>query len=187
MMKLVLQPLLWAGMLAIAASAQTRPASAPVAVGEKVPEFSVRDLQGRTWKLSELQKQTKGGVVSLTFWCSFCHSCRHIDASVNELAKAQQGKAAVVLVDASAGETAERVQSFAQKKGLTLPILMDAEGKSADLFGVKVTTTTLVIDGSGVLRYRGRFEQNGQALAQEAIAAVAAGKPVATRETQPKG
>jgi hypothetical protein len=42
-----------------------------VAVGEQVPDFSVKTLDGKTVKLSELQKdekRTKQGVVVLSFW-----------------------------------------------------------------------------------------------------------------------
>ena len=50
-----------------------------VTVGEKVPDFAVRALDGKAVKLSQLQKdegRTKQGVVVLSFWCSTCSSCR---------------------------------------------------------------------------------------------------------------
>lgn len=40
--------------------------------GQAVKDFEVADLSGKVWKLSELQKMTESGVVSLTFWCTFC-------------------------------------------------------------------------------------------------------------------
>lgn len=76
----------------------------------------------------------------LTFWCSFCHSCRHVEEDLDQLAKEYKGKAAVFALDASAGETAEAVAQFAREKGLTLPILLNSDGSVADLFGTKVTT-----------------------------------------------
>src|SRR5262245_42908412 len=48
-----------------------------VAVGEKVPDFSVQTLDGENLKLTELQrdeKRTKTGIVALSFWCSTCSS-----------------------------------------------------------------------------------------------------------------
>jgi peroxiredoxin len=160
---------------------------ARVAVGEKVPDFSVTDLSGKPRKLSDLQKSTPSGVVSLTFWCSFCHSCRHMEARLQELARAQRNKAAVVAVDASAGETAERVRAFAKEKGLALPILLDAEGRTADLFGVGVTTTTVVIDRKRVLRYRGQFAGRADAFAEDALKAVLTGGAVLQKETPLQG
>lgn len=159
----------------------------PLAVGDPVPDFVVRDLQGKTHRLSDLRKQTRSGIVSLTFWCSFCHSCRPVETRLDRFARDHKDQAVVAAIDASAGETAAGVAAFARKKGLSLPILMDAPGKAADLFGVKVTTTTVVIDGKGVLRYRGQFQEGDQMLAGAALKAVLAGEPVARQETPQRG
>lgn len=159
----------------------------PLAVGDPVPDFAVRDLQGKTHRLSDLRKQTKSGIVSLTFWCTFCHSCRPVEARLDRFARDHKDQAVVAAIDASAGETAAGVAAFAKKKGLSLPILMDAPGKAADLFGVKLTTTTVVIDGQGVLRYRGQFLDGDQMLAGDALKAVLAGQPVTRKETRQRG
>jgi peroxiredoxin len=172
-------------LLATSSVAQTKPE--PVAVGEKVPDFVVQDLRGKTRKLSELQKESPSGLVSLTFWCSFCHSCRHMEARLDQMAKSMHGKAVVAAVDASAGETAEGVSAFVKQKGLTVPVLMDGKGAAADLFGVRVTTTTVVIDGKGILRYRGRFADGSQPHAENALQAVLAGKNVPKAETALQG
>jgi peroxiredoxin len=163
------------------------PGPAPLAIGDQVPDFEVRDLQGKTHRLSDYRKQTKSGVVSLTFWCSFCDSCRVVEDRLNRFAQENKSRSVVAAIDASAGETAAGVSAFAKKKGLALPILIDAPGKAADLFGVKVTTTTVVIDRNGILCYRGRFLDGDKALAGDALNAVLAGKPVNLKETPQRG
>jgi peroxiredoxin len=158
-----------------------------VAVGEKAPDFSVSDLAGKTRTLAELRKSAPSGVVSLTFWCSFCHSCRHMEKHLDQLARRYRGQAAVAALDASAGDTPERVQAFVKEKGLSVPILMDAPGRTADLFGVGVTTTTVIIDADGVLRYRGQFAHGQETYAEDALKAVLAGKAVPRHETDLRG
>jgi thiol-disulfide isomerase/thioredoxin len=162
-----------------------------VAIGEKVPDFSVRTLDGKTAKLSELQQdktRTQQGVVVLSFWCSTCSSCRRVEHRLDKLAKDYQGQAAVIALDANAGETAKGVAAFAKQKGLALPIVLDPGGRTADLFGTEVTTTTVVIDGKGVLRYCGRFGQGEEAASAEAsVKAVLAGKEVAVKTTPHEG
>jgi thiol-disulfide isomerase/thioredoxin len=156
-----------------------------VTVGAKVPDFSVRTLDGKTVQLSELQKdqkRTKEGTVVLSFWCSTCSSCRRVEPHLDKLAKDYEGQAAVIALDANAGEAAEKVAVFAKEKGLALPIVLDPSGRTADVFGTEVTTTTVVIDGKGVLRYCGRFWQS-----EEALKAVLAGKEVAVKTAPHEG
>lgn len=160
-----------------------------IAIGDKVPDFEVT-IDGEKLKLSELQKNTsitEDGTLVLTFWCSFCHSCRHVEHALDELANHYKGKVGIIALDASAGETTEGVAEFAKQRELTLPIALDASGAAADILGTRVTTTTLVIDKSGVLRYRGQFGDGEHAFAQDALQAVLAGEDVPVSETRQKG
>ena len=160
--------------------------SKKIAIGDKVPDFEVT-IAGKTWKLSELQKNatmTGDGTLVLTFWCSFCHSCRHVEHALEALAKQYHGTVGVLALDASAGETTEGVAEFAKQRELTLPIALDGSG---DIFGTRVTTTTVVIDKTGVLRYRGQFGDEEHAFAHDALRAVLAGEDVPVQETRQKG
>ena len=158
-------------------------------IGEVVPDFEV-SLDGKAYKLSELQANkdlTADGTLALTFWCSFCHSCRDVEADLDKLATELKGKAGVVAIDASVGETQEEIDEVRKRKGLTLPIAINADASVADLFGIKVTTTTVVIDSEGVLRYCGQFADRDHKYAAEALAAVMAGSDVAVPESAHRG
>ena len=160
-----------------------------IAIGDKVPDFEVT-IAGKTRKFSELQKDvtmTEDGTLVLTFWCSFCHSCRHVEHPLDELAKQYRGKVGVLALDASAGETTEGVAEFAKESELTLPIALDNRGAAADIFGTRITTTTVVIDKTGVLRYRGQFGNPQHPFAHDALQSVLAGRDVAVEETKQKG
>lgn len=160
-----------------------------IAIGDVVPDFEVT-INGTSRKLSELQNDaslTEDGTLAFTFWCSFCHSCRDVEADLDKLATKYKGKVGVIALDASAGETMETVTEFATKKGLSLPIALNSDGTAADLFGISKTTTTVVIDSNGVLRYRGRFQDDEHAYADNAIVAVLAGSDVVVKETAHRG
>lgn len=159
----------------------------PLKIGDKVPSFTVTDLAGKSWSLAELQKRTESGVVSLTFWCTFCHSCRMMDAQFQKLSGDYKDKAAVLGLDANAADTAKKVENFARDKKFTVPVYMDPGNKVADLFGVRLTTTTVVIDKAGVLRYRGQFGKDDSPHARNAISALLEGKEVSVKETAPAG
>ena len=46
------------------------------------------------------------------------------------------------------------MRSFAAELGVSYPLLIDAEGKSAAIYGVTDVPRTYVIDRSGIVRYR---------------------------------
>jgi thiol-disulfide isomerase/thioredoxin len=168
-----------------------RHAAAPIAIGAKLPDFPLRDLDGRAVTFKDLQKEarrTSQGVVVLCFWCSTCPSCRRVEHQLDKLAQDYEGQALVVALDANAGETPDAVRAVATKIGLKLPIFLNADGQAADLVGTKVTTTTVVIDGDGVLRYCGRFSDGDRrAFAEDALRAVLAGNEVAVKTTPNDG
>ena len=71
-----------------------------LAIGEVVPDFEVT-LDGKVWRLSELRANkelTADGTLALTFWCSFCHSCRDVEMDLDKLASELKGKAGVCLL-----------------------------------------------------------------------------------------
>lgn len=161
-----------------------------VKVGDRVPDFSVQTLDGKRVKLSELQKdksRTKTGVVVLSFWCTTCHSCRHVEKQLAKLHKDHAGQAAVIALDANADDTAEGATAYVKKHALALAVVLDPSGQTADLFGTQRTTTTVVIDGDGVLRYCGQFRQKGGGSVEAALRAVLAGEEVAVKTTPHMG
>ncbi len=160
-----------------------------IAIGDIVPDFEVT-IDGMPRRLNELQKDanlTEDGTLMLTFWCSFCHSCRDVEADLDRLATKYKGRVGVIALDASAGETMDRITEFARNKGLSLPIALNPDGAVADMFGITTTTTTVLIDSKGVLRYRGRFHDDEHAYADNAIVAVLAGRDVLVKETAHRG
>ena len=110
-----------------------------------------------------------------------------MEADLDKLATTYKGRVGVIALDASAGETAEAVAKFAAKKKLSIPIALDSRAATADLFGVRTTTTTVVIDSKRVLRYRGRFSDDEHAYAENAIVAVLAGSDVVVKQTAHRG
>jgi thiol-disulfide isomerase/thioredoxin len=164
--------------------------SDPMAVGQKVPDFSVVDLSGNKVTLAQIQKDAKRmqkGVVVLSFWCSFCGSCRKMEGRLGKLQKQYEDRVVVIALNASAGETAEKVRAFTTKNGLGLTVLLDPTGRTADVFGSRVTTTTVILDSAGVLRYRGQFADGEHAYAEEALREVLAGKDVRVKTTPLQG
>ena len=162
----------------------------PLAIGQATPDFAMKTLTGKTVKLRELasdKKNNSSGITVLTFWCSFCGSCRRVEYPLSRLATKYRGKVAIMAVDSSVGESGSDVAAFLKEKKLTMPVMMDTTGRVADLFGAKMTTTTVIIDAQGKLRYFGQFKQGQTNLVEDAIQAVLAGNKPPHNKTAERG
>jgi thiol-disulfide isomerase/thioredoxin len=118
----------------------------PVA-GQAAPDFSFEDAAGTTFSLSDFQ----GRVVMLNFWATWCGFC------VMEMPFMQQvydewPDEDLVILAVDVGESAEIVATFLQDNGISLPVLLDMEGKVAVLYGVRGIPRTLFIDKDGFIR-----------------------------------
>lgn len=184
-MKRLISTALLGALLALGAVAE--PASVPVAIGAKAPDLSVQDLSGQVRTLDDLRKDSPSGVVVLCYWNTACHCSREMEGRLASLAASLKGKAAVAAVDATRADTPALVKAYASRTGLSVPLLLDPRGQVAARFGVRFTTTTLVIDGQGTLRYRGQFDRGRARYAEDAVKALLAGKPIPQPETDAEG
>jgi len=178
--------------------------SAPPAarVGEAAPDFALRDLDGNEVRLSSF----RGKRVVLEWWnpgCPFVDKA-HTVGSLKTLAREATAKGIVWLaVNSGApgkqGHGVEANREGAKRYGLAHPILLDESGAVGRRYGATRTPQMVVIDEKGVLVYAGAIDNSPDAEGQspeggalrnhvaEALASLAAGKPVPIAETKPYG
>ncbi len=130
---------------------QTQPpasseSTAQTEVGSTMPEYSALNLDGSKFDLAA--KRDK--VVLLNVWATWCGPCRY---EIPELQKLHELYAprGLEVVGVSVDESGvDAVRSFvAEQKKMTYPIVLDAEGKIANLLETSVLPTTVVVDRSG--------------------------------------
>ncbi|MGH7177629.1 MAG: redoxin domain-containing protein [Tepidisphaeraceae bacterium] len=116
-------------------------------VGNPAPDFALADLDGKQVSLSDL----KGNVVVSDFFATWCPPCRASLPHLDKLAAAHRGKGVVVYaIDLS--EDREKVLQFITDQKLSLPVLLDSEGKTARSYLVQPIPQTVVIGRDGVVR-----------------------------------
>lgn len=119
--------------------------------GTKAQNFKLTDLQGNTVSLSDY----KGKVVVLNFWASWCPPCKAEMPEFNDMDKEfkKSGEAVLLAVNMTDGrrETKKKVEKFIAEQKYGMKILLDTEGKAADIFGIRYLPTTYVIDGDGIV------------------------------------
>lgn len=119
----------------------------PAIEGNHAPDFTLKDLNGEPVRLSAL----KGKVVLVNFWATWCPPCREEIPSMVKLNQAMQGKPFQMLAVSIDEGGRNAVQSFFRKGGVTLPALLDTDGKVARRYGTTGVPETFVVDGKGVI------------------------------------
>jgi peroxiredoxin len=119
----------------------------PAVQGNHAPDFTLKDLNGEPVQLSKL----KGKVVLVNFWATWCPPCREEIPSMVKLNQAMQGKPFQMLAISIDEGGRNAVQSFFRKGGVTLPALLDTDGKVARRYGTTGVPETFVVDAKGVI------------------------------------
>jgi peroxiredoxin len=131
------------------------------------PDFTLRDAQGRPWRLSD----RRGKVVVMNFWTLTCQPCIEEMPSLLELARRTRGRTDVEVVSISTDEDPASVTTVIPPNA-PLTVLFDPDKKIVrDKFGTRLYPETWIVDARGVIRLRvdGPREWN-TAIAWDAIA-----------------
>lgn len=178
------------------------PADAKAEVGKPAPDFTLKDYEGKTVHLADL----RGKTVVLEWFnpdCPFVKAS-HTKGSLRDTAKRRAAQGVVWLAVNSAasgkqGHDADRVEAGKKAFALEHPVLIDESGQVGHTYGATNTPHMFVIDASGTLAYKGAIDNSpdgegdspsgGKLInyVDAALDAIAAGKPVETKETKAYG
>lgn len=137
--------------------------TAPAAVGETAPDFTLNDPGGQSHSLSAF----KGKFVVLewvNYDCPFCRK-HYTSGNMPSLQKEYTGKGVVWLSVCSSApgkqgyfEGSELTSRIQRMKAVPTAYLIDAEGTVGKLYAAKTTPHMFVIDRSGTLVYAGGID-----------------------------
>ncbi len=140
------------------AGCNQHPASAPqpeqavIAAGEigsHLPEFSVKDLQGREISSADL----RGKVVLVDFWATWCQPCKKEMPGYQKLLNlyGSRGFAVIGFKFDTMMDMEDPVQ-FARKIGVRYPLAVAPEDLKQKFGGIEGLPTTMLYDRQGILR-----------------------------------
>ncbi len=174
---------------------------AEASVGEPAPDFTAKDIFGKTHKLADY----KGKILVLessNLDCPYCAN-HFITGAMPEL-QAEMTKQGVIwlVVNSSNGQSpshrspAQAKKEWTKYKMKATAWIDDSDGTLGKAYGLKVTPHMVVVDAKGIVAYQGAIDdaastdgdpRKARNYVREAVAALQAGKPVAVAKTKPYG
>jgi len=120
-------------------------------VGDKAPDFSLTAIKGEKVTLS----QYKGSVVVLGLF-HICDPCMNQATELQKLLNEGKTKAVFLGVN-TAGDTKEDVLTYLNqfKTKITFPYMLDPAQDVNKKYMQRLMPTVIIIDGEGVIRFRG--------------------------------
>src|SRR5215475_8355334 len=131
-------------------------------IGSHLPEFSVKDLQGREITSADLH----GKVVLIDFWATWCGPCKKEMPGYQQLLESygDRGFAVIGLKFDTMKDTENPIQ-FAKRLRVRYPLAVATAAVRQKFGGIEGLPTTLIYDRNGILRqkvigfeYTGTFE-----------------------------
>lgn len=86
---------------------------------KELPNFELADLQGKTWKLTQLE----GKKVLINIWATWCGPCQSELPHLEKLYEQTKGRTDIAILSLNFDEDLGMVEPFVKKKGFTFPVL----------------------------------------------------------------
>lgn len=153
-MKKFLSALLLSTVFSVAAHAQY--SNEKIQVGQKAPELTFNDPSGKPLTLSQI---SKGRIVLLDFWASWCGPCRRSNPALVRLYNTYKDKSfkgaknGFTIVSVSLDKAKESWVQAIQADNLSWPYHMSDLGawqsKAAEIYGIQYIPQTFLIGADG--------------------------------------
>src|SRR5947209_3760708 len=131
----------------------TIPPSQGVRVGQRLIDFTLPDLDGRTRSLKELRGRS---VVQVTFWATWCVPCMQEIPQIRQIYDRYRPQGFEVLsIALNLRETPDGVRAIARDFKIDYPILWDGDGALMKRFNISMVPQNFLIGKDGIIRYTG--------------------------------
>ncbi len=167
---LLLSPLAW--------GADGKEEAAPAM---KAPDFTAKDLEGKTVRLAELLAE---GPVLLDFWTSWCKPCQIELPELNRIHKTYRDRGfKVIAIAQDDPKTIQKVKPIVKQMGLEVIVLIDPKKEVGNAYKVRNYPTSFLISKDGNIAHFAQGYMRGDEKRLEELVAGMVEGPV--EETEP--
>lgn len=123
----------------------------PNLLTQAAPDAELQSIDGRKFKLSELQ----GKPVLITFWATTCPGCLEEQPHLVDLYNRLHGQGLEIIGIAMAYDPPNQVLALQKKRQLPYTIALDLDGSAARAFDdVRLTPTSFLVSPQGQIVYK---------------------------------
>lgn len=116
--------------------------------GGPTPRLELTALDGRPYRL----ENSRGKVVLVNFWATWCGPCREEMPSIERLKEKLAGRPFEALA-VNLDEPEARVRAFMSRTGLNLVVLLDPGRKAAKAWNARILPASFIVGPDGQIRY----------------------------------
>jgi len=133
-------------------------------VGQKAPEFSVKDINGNLVSISSL----KGKVILLNFWATWCPPCAAEMPSMDRLYQSFKNRG-LMIIGVSMDGSVSTVKSFIKKTPVSFIVVVDSKQIISRSYKAFMSPLTFIIDKRGVVvdKYFGEQDWTDSAIVKK--------------------
>ncbi len=121
-------------------------------IGAAAPDMALQTLDGQPANLSAYIGKTP---VLMEVWATWCENCEALAPRILAAKKKYGDKMKFLGVAVSFNQSPARVKAHMEKHGFDIETLYDKKGEADVVYGVKATSTIVVIDKAGKIVYAG--------------------------------
>lgn len=119
----------------------------PVVAGFEAPDFELMDLDGKTWKLSEMA----GDVVFINFWATWCKECIEEMPSIQRLYEHMKDNQRFHLLSILYQDEPEAAKKFMDDNGYAFPVLLDPLSRTSRAYRLTGVPETFIVGQDGIV------------------------------------
>ncbi len=115
------------------------------------PDFVLRDLEGKNYKLSENLNQ---GPILINFWATWCLPCREEMKELKDVYEKFEDEGLQILaISIDDPKSLARVKSFIKSRNYPFKVLLDTNSEVMQLFQAKNPPYTVLLNSEGIIFY----------------------------------